>query len=149
MSTRNLSKLEWIERHGSGTLRHAVGLGCAVGTLYLEERVAFTFGRYFSAIPASRIRTGKPFAEGDCHEFTEGCWNIRRRIAESPEEDKYSGALSLHISHKGDIVEEGLGIILENPPPWVPEGQVVYCIVSPTVRDTAGKESYTGEIRSL
>lgn len=145
MTTRLLDEQTWIQIHGSGTLRHAYELKTAYRDLYLHERVAFTFGGAFSFVPKSRISTGAVLAEADCHPFTEGCWNIRRRHAEGFPGDKWSGPLYLSVS-KDSITEQGMGILLEkaNGCKWIPEVYVVYAIVAPVKN---GK--YAGEVFCL
>lgn len=150
MSMQEMSKEKWIVEYASGTLRHAYNLGCAIHSLYLEERVAFTYGRYFQPVPNSRITIGIPQAEGDCHPFTEGCWNIRRRLAqETNPKECYSPASYITITHPDNTVETGLGLRLISNPVWLPDGYQIVCIVSPTRKNARGEEEYTGEVRSL
>lgn len=144
MSSRYLSEKEWIEKHGSGSLRHAMDLGCAYKDMYLHERIAFTFGASFDYVPHTRLMSGIPKAEPDCKPFTEGCWNIRRRISEKHPSDSYSLPQYLHITKENGI-EEGLGIILlESGCDWIPKNYIVYTIVSPVKNN-----EYTGEVFCL
>lgn len=145
MSSREMNQSDWIEKHGSGTLRHAEALGCAIRDLYLHERIAFTFGAHFTGVVKTRMLIGPVPAEGDCPAFTEACWNIRRRLSESPAEDSYSGVKYIRVEDSKEVLE-GLGLILQHTKncAWLPEHLTVYCIVAPVKN---GK--YTGEVRSL
>jgi len=145
MSSRELSQSDWIEKHGSGTLRYAEALGCATRDLYLHERIAFTFGAHFSSVAKTRMSVGPALAEGDCPVFTEACWNIRRRLSEGPVDDSYSGVKYIRVENPEEVLE-GLGLILQHTKGcvWLPEHLTVSCIVAPVKN---GK--YTGEVRAL
>lgn len=142
-TTRYLSKEEWIRTHASGTLRHAFNLNCAVQDMYLHERVAFTLGSAFSAVPKSRITTGTIIALPDSSTFTEATWNIRRRKAESL--DSYSDPLYITVYEDSTILETGLGILCLEPLDFLPESFVAYAIIAPCNKNY----EYTGEVRAL
>lgn len=146
MSTRLLSEEAWISEHASGTLRFAAQLGTSYRNLYLEERVHFTFGGAFEALPMSRILTGPLMAESDCRPFTEGVWQCRRRRAEGFAGDVYSSPLWIQATPSEGPVREGLGLILTNPAQcaWLPSHLVVFAFVAP-----AKNGQYTGEVLCL
>lgn len=144
MSTRKLSEAEWITKHGSGTLRFAYEMGTAYRQMYLYERVAFTFGGAFRLIPQSRFQCGAVLAEADCKPFTEGVWNIRRRKQECYSGDLYHNPKYITVT-TNEGQEEGLGVEVDPVDcAWIPNGYIVYAIVSP-----AKNGKYTGEILCL
>jgi hypothetical protein len=52
---RQMTKDEFIEYHGSGTLRKNTRLGMANHEHYLQERIAYEFGREFRVGYATRV----------------------------------------------------------------------------------------------
>ena len=68
---RMMSASDWIEEHGSGTLRKNKKLGMAWKAQYLEERIAYEFGWEFECQARSRIMFGDAYTEGDCSAVTE------------------------------------------------------------------------------
>ena len=75
---RMMSASDWIEEHGSGTLRKNKKLGMAWKAQYLEERIAYEFGWEFECQARSRIMFGDAYTEGDCSAVTEAGWHIER-----------------------------------------------------------------------
>ena len=126
---RLLSEEEFIENHGSGSLRKAKKLGMAYKSFYLEERVAYEFGWEFVAVPASRVTTGIVMAEGDCSVITELGWHVERMrtLNEIPEdvfECKY-----ISYTNEEDVITEGVGIYLsQTSAPWLPNGKAVFAL---------------------
>ncbi len=78
LAVRTMTEEQFIENHGSGSLRKAKKLGTAYKSLYKEERVAYDFGWEFKVLPNSRITYNDAIAEGDCSAFTESCWHAER-----------------------------------------------------------------------
>lgn len=58
MSTRLLPKEEWIKKHGSGKACHSHLRNARIETLYIEERVGFTWGHAFQRVASSRVMFG-------------------------------------------------------------------------------------------
>lgn len=108
-----MTKNEFIEKCGSGTLRKASKLGFSNQNLYIEERVAYDFGFEFSRQPSSRITYGKPLVEGDNHFITEAIWHIERYITlRSTDTEKFSCKYIIFEDSDG-IRTEGIGIKVE------------------------------------
>lgn len=109
LKVRTMTEDEFIENHGSGTLRKAKKLGAAYKSLYKEERVAYDFGWEFKAIPNSRLMYNDVIAEGDCHAFTEACWHVERYIQKNPFKDDIFELKYLQVTEE-DNTYEGIGI---------------------------------------
>lgn len=130
LAIRNLSEDEWIEKHGSGTLRKNKRIGFTYRTQYLAERVAYEFGYGFQILPRSQITFGDPITEGDCHSITECGWHIERYMELDIFGDKVQ-AKYIHASFRDETKKEGVGIIVrETSAPWLPAGHIVFAIVA-------------------
>lgn len=128
---RIMSKTDFIDKHGSGTLRKNQRLGFAVRSQYLEERTAFDFGWGFECIPVSRVRWGDPISEGDCKSVTEAGWFADRYI----ERVRYPGDVievkSIEVEYPDQSKREGIGLVVrETTAPWVPKGYIIFAIIS-------------------
>lgn len=132
LEMNKLEKNTWIERFGSGTLKYAHELGTATHDLYLQERIAFTYGLYFQSQPKTRVTTGVPLAVGDCHAFTEAMWCVRRRRALAPGEFSLPVWICLH---EDTLCVSGLGVLLDTPPVWLPCSRVILAIVAPASKN--------------
>jgi hypothetical protein len=67
LTDKLMSKEEFMEDHGSGTLRKNARLGFLHRDQYREERIAWELGYQFELLPASRVMIGIPITEGNCH----------------------------------------------------------------------------------
>ena len=127
---RYMSEDEWIEQHGSGTLRKNKRIGFTYRTQYLAERVAYEFGYGFQILPRSQITFGDPITEGDCHSITECGWHIERFMNMDVFDDKVQ-AKYIHASFRDETKKEGVGIIVrETSAPWLPAGHIVFAIIA-------------------
>lgn len=128
---RKMTQEDFIEKHGSGTLRKNKRIGFHWRSQYLEERVAYEFGWEFKMIPASRLTYNDPISEGDNHSVTEAGWHIERYLNMSvfPEDEfecKY-----IIVEFGDGKREEGIGILVRRTSaPWIPAGHIVYAIVA-------------------
>ena len=131
---RHLSAEDWIERHGSGTLRKNRRIGFAWHSQYLHERVAYEFGWGFELLPASRVTLGRPYTEGDCAAVTEAGWHIERYMTRHPFPEDSIQAAYLQVEEGDGTRREGVGIFLaETSAPWVGQGSCVFAIIAPFV----------------
>lgn len=130
LNLRTMSEDEFIEQHGSGTLRKAKRLGTAWKSLYKEERIAYDFGWEFKCVPNSRITYNDAIAEGDCHSFTEACWHAERYIVRNPySEDKFS--FKYIIVEEEGTKYEGIGLICrETSAKYIGDGNTVFAIIA-------------------
>ena len=128
---RAMKAEEFIENHGSGTLRKNKRVGFHWRSQYHDERTAYEFGWGFRVIPASRLTYNDPITEGDNHSVTEAGWHIERYLNMSvfPEDEfecKY-----IIVEFGDGKREEGIGILVRRTSAaWIPGGHIVYAIVA-------------------
>jgi hypothetical protein len=129
---RLMPESEWIDVHGSGTLRKNKRLGMVSRSQYLHERVSWEFGHVFEVLPRSRVTFGDAISESDCKPLTEAGWFIDRYFtlnkAVFPED--YYECKYIYIS-RGEVEVEGIGIIVRATcAPWIPAGHIVFGLVA-------------------
>lgn len=126
---RFMSNQEFIENHGSGTLRKNSRLGFDHKKQMLHERTAFDFGYGFECVHESHVNWGVPITEGDCHPITEAGWHIDRyQFMAFPGDEFEAKYLKIH-TLSGD--REGVGIIVrKTSAPYVPAGFVVFALIA-------------------
>lgn len=128
---RMMSASDWIEEHGSGTLRKNKKLGMAWKAQYLEERIAYEFGWEFECQARSRIMFGDAYTEGDCSAVTEAGWHIERYINLSVFEEDRIECKYINVEYANGEKKEGLGMIIrETSASFIPEGNIVFAIVA-------------------
>jgi hypothetical protein len=128
---RILSDKDWIEIHGSGTLRKNKRLGMAWKAQYLEERVAYEFGWEFEIQPRSRIMFGDAYTEGDESAVTEAGWHIERYFTRKVFQEDIFQCKYINVEYSWGEKKEGIGIIVkETSAPWIPKGNIVFAIVA-------------------
>lgn len=130
---RSMSTEEWINEHGSGTLRKNKRLGMTWNTQYLEERIAWEFGHGFELLPRSRVTFGDAITEGDCHPVTEAGWFIERYFVQMNAifPTDYYECKSITVSPAESPKREGIGIIVRTTcAPWIKPGNVLFSIVT-------------------
>lgn len=127
---RMMSAEEWIETHGSGTLRKNKRIGFAWMSQYLHERVAYEFGYAFEVLPRTRIVYNDAISEGDCHSITEAGWFMERYINLSIfEEDKFE--VKYIIAEEADGTRrEGVGLICRQTSFQLSKGNILFAIVA-------------------
>lgn len=120
-----------VYQHASGTLRKNRRLGFAWKQHYLDERVCFEFGWTFESIPRTRVLSGVPNTEGDCHSVTEAGWFIDRYMAMNVMGDQITPCY-LNVEYPDGTIRQGIGMIVDpqDRPSWLPGGHVVFAIVS-------------------
>ena len=128
---RLMSADDFVEKHGSGTLRKAKRIGLVWRPQYLEERVAYEFGWGFRALPRSRVTFGDGIAEQDSPSITEACWHIERYTEMSCFPEDYFEPKMILIEQSDGKRTEGLGIIVrQTSANFVPGGHVVFAIIA-------------------
>lgn len=121
---------EWIEEHGSGTLRKNKRIGFAWHTQYMQERIAYEFGYYFECVPRTRITFNDPITEGDCHPITEAGWHIERYQNLSVfEEDKFE-AKYISVEYRDGTRREGVGMVVTETSFSVSSGNIIFVIIA-------------------
>jgi hypothetical protein len=130
LAIRELSETDWIENHGSGTLRKNKRIGFAYRSQYLEERAAHDLGDGWRVLPRTQITFNDAISEGDSHSVTEAGWYIERymvsNILNDIIETKY-----IHVTFRDNSKSEGIGMVLkETSAIWIPPGHLAYVIVS-------------------
>jgi hypothetical protein len=132
LKIRNINENDFIENHGSGTLRKAKRLGTAYKSLYKEERVAYDFGWEFKVVPNSRITYNDAIAEGDCHSFTEACWHAERYLMKNPfEEDDIYEFKYIIVEECEGCRYEGIGLICrQTNAQYIGDGNTLFCIIA-------------------
>lgn len=142
---RFLSDEEWIENHGSGTLRKNKRICFSWRTQYLHERIAYEYGFIWECVPRTWLTFGDAITEADCHAVTEAGWHIERYMQhlafpEDRVETKY-----INVEYKGRDKREGIGMILrETSAKFIPAGHIVFCIVAEF--DTSKKDFFPNAI---
>lgn len=131
LNLRNMSEDEFIQTLGSGTLRDAKEFGCAYSQLYRHERVCFEYGSGFEILPSTRIMFNILNAEGDCPPVREAIYSAKRAIRSRIFLEDYYELKYINITESDGTVREGAGLILrETTSPWIPSGNIVFCIVA-------------------
>jgi hypothetical protein len=131
IAIRTMTADEFIETHGSGTLRKNKRIGFAWKLQYLEERTVFEFGWKFECVARTRVTFGDAITEGDNHAITEAGWHIDRYISRSifPEdivETKY-----IIVEYPDGKKKEGVGIIMrQTSAAFIPCGHLVFAIIA-------------------
>ena len=139
MGFRAMSKEDFIERHGSGTLRKNSRIGMVNSCQYLHERVMYEYGAGFECQPRSRVTVGEAVTEEDCHPITEAGWYIERYMTRAAFPQDSFSCKYIQVEYKDGTRREGIGIVVEETwAPFLPLGNVVYAIVTPF--DPAKKE---------
>ena len=130
IAVRQMSESDWIEKHGSGTLRKNKRIGFSYRSQYLAERVAYEFGYGFQIVPRSQITFGDPITEENCPALTEAGWHIERYLQLNIFGD-YLEAKYIHVSFRDASQKEGVGIIVrETSAAWLPTGHIVFSIIA-------------------
>jgi hypothetical protein len=130
VTIRQMSESDWIENHGSGTLRKNKRIGFTYRTQYLAERVAYEFGYGFQILPRSQVTFGDPISEENCSPLTEAGWHIERYMSLDIFGD-YFEAKYINASFRDGSQHEGVGIIVrETSAAWIPSGHIVFSIIT-------------------
>jgi hypothetical protein len=128
---REMSEEEWIEKHGSGTLRKNKSLSMRHRNQYLHERVAWEFGYGFDIMASSRITFNDAITEGDCKPITECGWHAARIITRRIFEEDFYQAKYIIAEENNYKRREGVGLILRTTTAsWIPSGYLVFSIIA-------------------
>lgn len=130
---RHMSETDWIEAHGSGTLRKNKRLGMVYRPQYLHERVAWEFGHCFEVLPRSRVTFGDAITEADSKPVTEAGWFIDRYFALNGAIFPTDSYVCKYIfaSRTDGTETEGIGIVVKcTSAPWIPTGHILFAIVT-------------------
>lgn len=130
---RKMSDSDWVDTHGSGTLRKNARLGFCHRDQYIHERLAWEFGDVFEVLPPSRVMMGNPITEGDCKAVTESGWYIDRYITKMKSifPDDIFIPVYLNISYTDGTVREGIGIFCQQTTAsWLPQIRSLVGIVA-------------------
>ena len=128
---RFMTEENWIETHGSGTLRKNRRLGFAYRDQYLSERIAFEFGWAFMLSPQTRVTFGTPMTEGDNHSITEAGWHIDRMLSRWPFREDVFEVKYIIYEADSEHKREGVGLFLsETSALFIPPGNCVFGIIA-------------------
>lgn len=128
---RMMSAEEWIETHGSGTLRKNKRIGFAWKQHYMEERIAYEFGYPFEMAPRSRITFGDAISGGDEKAITEAGWHIERYMTLSVFSEDYFECKYIVFAETEEKTREGIGIVVRQTSFAIPSGNIIFAIVAP------------------
>lgn len=131
---RLMSAEDWINLHGSGTLKKNKRIGMAWKQQYLEERTCWDFGWEFECVPRSRLTFGDAITEGDSHSVTEAGWHIERYMERNANcvilGDKVQ-CKYIHVEYPDGAKREGLGIVVRSTTAkFIPDGHAVFAIIA-------------------
>lgn len=127
---RTMSKEEFIEKWGSGTLRKSHKLGFDVNDAYLNERVKFEFGIGFEIIQRSRV-TYSDIKLVSCQSLTELGWHAERMIELRAFSADEFVCKQFDIEYADGKIKQGAGLlVLITSAPWVPNGYIIFSVIS-------------------
>lgn len=127
---RDLSKDEFIEKWGSGTLRKSKKLGFDIQEAYLQERVRFEFGSGFEIIQRSRV-TYSDIKLVSSQALTELGWHAERMIEMRPFESDEFVCKQFEVEYADGRIKEGAGILVkETSCSFIPQGYMVFSVVA-------------------
>lgn len=133
---RTMSKEEFIENHGSGTLRKNKKIGLKHNLQYWEERIAYEFGWEFRMLPSTRVTMGNAQTEGDVKGLTEFGWFVERFMSTRVFKEDLIEPVYLQIEDVDGTRSEGNGIFVKQTSFEVPKGYVVFAVITPFNTET-------------
>jgi hypothetical protein len=138
VAARLLTADEFIERHGSGTLRKNRRQGMDWAGQYLHERTAYEFGWCFESVHETRVTWGTPITQGDCRAVTEAGWFIDRYVHVCAFPGDELETKYIMIEYPDGTRKEGLGMVVRaTSAAFVPERHMVFAVIAEW--DAAGK----------
>lgn len=137
VEARIMSNQEFMEEHGSGTLRDNKALGFVWSIQCLAERVAYTFGYGFCAVKAHQIVFNDSISECDEQAYTSsGRWFKAYQAKKLFPEDYFEIKYAIIRDDNGQKQWEGIAIIVrETSASFIPENIMVLakvCRFNPT-----------------
>lgn len=124
---RTMSHSDWINEHGSGTLRDNKELNFVWSIQCLSERVAYTFGYGFSAYKSSLVTFNDSISDCDELAYTlSGRW-MKAYLAKNLFPEDYFELKYIIIKDEQDKrVWEGIGVIVrESSATFIPDSTLV------------------------
>jgi hypothetical protein len=142
LNLRTMSKEEFIETFGSGTLRKNTRIGFDTNLQYKEERVAYEFGWGFQILNHTRITFGIPISEGDCHPVTETGWHVERYLNFNLFEEDIFEMKYIQIEESDGTKIEGIGLICrQTSASWIGHNQILYSMIAEYVPGVGFKDA--------
>ena len=136
LDSRLMPADQWIEEHGSGTLRKNKRIGFSWQSQYRIERAAWEFGWCYEMLPKTRVSFNDPISAGDCKACTEAGWHIERIMSRNPFDEDIYEVKYIHANGSGGKggpsgPRQGLGLIVKQTcAPWIPRGHVIFAFIS-------------------
>lgn len=127
IDARTISNSEFIELHGSGTLRDNKGLGFVWSIQCLSERLAYTFGYGFSAFKSHNVVFNDSISECDENAYTlAGRWFKAYQAKKLFDEDYFEIKYVIVKDDCDKKVWEGIGVIVrETSATFIPDNTLV------------------------
>lgn len=120
----------WIDRHASGTLRKNKRIGFAWKSQYWHERISFEFGYIWEHLPRTRAVYNDAITEGDCHSISEAGWHAERFCTLSIFHEDQFEVKYIIVEESDGKRREGIGMICKQTSFPIPEGNLLFCIIS-------------------
>lgn len=124
---RTMSNADFIEIHGSGTLRDNKNLGFVWSIQGLSERVAYTFGYGFGAFKSHNVVFNDSISECDETAYTmAGRWFKAYQAKKLFEEDYFEIKYVIIKDDTDKKVWEGIGVIVrETSATFIPDNTII------------------------
>lgn len=129
---RTMSNSDFIEQHGSGTLRDNKNLGFVWSIQNLSERIAYTFGYGFAAFKSHTVVFNDSISECDEVAYTlAGRWFKAYQAKKLFEEDYFEIKYVIVKDEQDQKVWEGIGVVVrETSATFVPDNTLVIAQVA-------------------
>lgn len=127
IEARTMSNADFIELHGSGTLRDNKNLGFVWSIQCLSERLAYVFGYGFSAFKSHNVIFNDSISECDELAYTmAGRWFKSYQAKKLFEEDYFEIKYVIIKDDMDKKIWEGIGVIVrETSAKFIPENTIV------------------------
>lgn len=127
IENRSQGNAQWIEEHGSGTLRDNKGLDFVWSIQCLSERLAYTFGYGFSAHKSHLVTFNDTISECDEPAYTlAGRWTKRYLAKVLFPEDYFEVKYVIVKNEEGGREWEGIGLIVrQTSAQFIPDNTMV------------------------
>ena len=127
IENRFMSNTDWIEAHGSGTLRDNKELKFVWSMQCLAERIAYTYGYGFAAFKSHLVTFNDSISECDEVAYTQsGRWMKHYLAKNLFPEDYFEIKYVIIKDETGHRLWEGIGIILrETSAKFIPDNMLV------------------------
>lgn len=135
-NVRLMNKSDFIENHGSGTLRKNKKIGLKHNSQYWEERICYEFGWEFRMLPSTRVTVGNAQTEGDVKGLTEYGWFVERYMQTRVFKEDKIVPVYLQVEDSSGVRVEGNGIMLSETSFKIPSGNVIFAIITPFDTDS-------------